>query len=72
MEIKLKDFFELGKIVSFVNFHGSFQKCKNSGKIAYIFDEPFLQNISVDKYLKKKIKNFSKEKIGRASCRERV
>jgi translation initiation factor RLI1 len=68
MEIKLKDFFELGKIVSFVNFHGSFQKCKNSGKIAYIFDEPFLQNISVDKYLKKKIKNFSKEKFEQA-CR---
>ncbi|MCI8575358.1 MAG: hypothetical protein HFI09_02705 [Bacilli bacterium] len=63
MEVKLKDFIEPGKILAFVNFRGSFQKLKNNAKISYIVDDLFLQNISVHKYLEKKLGNYSKEKF---------
>ena len=68
MEVKLKDFIEPGKIVALVNFRGSFQKLKNNHKISYIVDDLFLQNISVYKYLEKRLGQFSKEKFEDA-CR---
>ena len=63
MEIRLKDFIKPGKIVSFVNFSGSFGRLKNSKKISYVGDEVFQQNISVQKYFEKKLGSFSKEKF---------
>lgn len=63
MEIRLKDFIKPGKIVSFVNFSGSFGRLKNSKKISYVVDEVFQQNISVQKYFEKKLGSFSKEKF---------
>lgn len=68
MEIQLKDFIQSGKIVAFLNFSGSFCKLKNNSKIAYITSTPFCQNISVQKYLEKKVSSFSKEKFINA-CR---
>lgn len=63
MEIKIKDFIHPGKIVSFVNFTGNFCKLKNNAKISYILNTPFQQNISVQKYLEKKLVSFSHERF---------
>ena len=56
MEIRLKDFIQPGKIVTFVNFSGSFRHFKNTKKV-------FHQNISVQKYFEKKLGTFSQEKF---------
>lgn len=63
MEIRLKDFIQPGKIVTFVNFSGSFRHFKNTKKVAYVIDEVFHQNISVQKYFEKKLGTFSQEKF---------
>lgn len=62
MEVQLKNFIKSGNIISFVNFSGSFQKLKNNKKISYIIDDKFHQNISVRKYLEKKLGTFSHSK----------
>ncbi len=68
MEIQLKSFIKEHSIVSCVNFPVSFQKHKNNSKISYITNEPYLQNIRVQKYFEKHFHPFSVSKFSDA-CR---
>ncbi len=68
MEIKLKNFIEPGKIVSFLNFSGSFQKFKSNKKVCYVLDTPFTKNIKVGNYFRKYFSNYTESKF-RDACR---
>ncbi len=66
MEIRLKDYIKPGEVTAFVHCPSNFYKFKNNRSISYITDEIFHQNISVQKYLEKRIEKFSLEKFDRA------
>lgn len=68
MEIQLKNLIESEKIVSCVNFPIFLKKHKNNSKISYITNEPYVQNIRVQKYLEKIISDFTIPKFQDA-CR---
>ena len=63
MEIKLKDFIKQGKIISFLNFSGSFEKLINNQKISYVLDNRKKYEKKVRDYFQETIFDFSESKF---------